>query len=189
MTKKELRKLYKKKRMDLSEKDKMRLNDLLLIQFQKISFPDVNVLLTYCPMENAAEPNTFLFSDFLAFRLPALQTAYPRMINSTFDMDAILVNDETEFVNNDYGIEEPLQGEKISPEEIDLVFIPMLAFDEQGYRVGYGKGYYDRYLAQCRSDVLKIGFSFFEAEPRIDDINEFDVPLNYCITPMRIYEF
>ena len=189
MTKKELRKLYKTKRMDLSEKDKMRLNDLLLIQFQKISFPEVNVLLSYCPVENAGEPNTFLFSDFLAFRLPALQTAYPKITSGTSVMDALLVTDDTAFIKNDYGIEEPMQGEIIPAEEIDVVFIPMLAFDNKGYRVGYGKGYYDRYLAQCRSDVLKIGFSFFEAEPVIDDINEFDVPLNYCITPMRIYEF
>jgi 5-formyltetrahydrofolate cyclo-ligase len=55
--------------------------------------------------------------------------------------------------------------------------------------VGYGKGYYDRYLKRCAQDVVKIGFSYFDAIDAIEDINEFDVPLNYCITPMRVYEF
>jgi 5-formyltetrahydrofolate cyclo-ligase len=75
------------------------------------------------------------------------------------------------------------------PQEIDLVIVPLLAFDEKGIRVGYGKGYYDRYLKDCREDCLKVGFSYFEAVERIEDADEFDVPLDFCITPNRIYVF
>ena len=70
-----------------------------------------------------------------------------------------------------------------------MVFVPMVAFDMKGYRVGYGKGFYDRYLPRCRPDVIKIGFSFFDPVDNIKDIADFDVPLNFCITPSRIYEF
>jgi 5-formyltetrahydrofolate cyclo-ligase len=70
-----------------------------------------------------------------------------------------------------------------------MIIIPLLAFDEKGYRVGYGKGFYDRYLKECREDCLKIGLSYFEAVPSVDDAAEFDVPLDFCITPQRTYVF
>jgi 5-formyltetrahydrofolate cyclo-ligase len=104
-------------------------------------------------------------------------------------MEAIPVTKNTTFTKNRFNIFEPDGNEVIDPQLIDAVFVPLLAFDSRGYRVGYGKGYYDRYLAGCAQDVVKLGFSYFEAIDMIEDINEFDVPLNYCITPMRVYEF
>ncbi|MBU3714597.1 MAG: 5-formyltetrahydrofolate cyclo-ligase, partial [Ferruginibacter sp.] len=59
-----------------------------------------------------------------------------------------------------------------------------------GYRVGYGKGYYDRFIKKyCIENVLKIGFSFFEPIDEIADIHEHDVCMDYCITPETIYSF
>jgi 5-formyltetrahydrofolate cyclo-ligase len=99
------------------------------------------------------------------------------------------VNDHTVFQPNMYGIDEPVDGLQMFPEEIDLVLVPLLAFDERGHRVGYGKGYYDRFLKKCRRDVVRVGFSFFEAEKKIMDTDKFDIKLNYCVTPTRCYEF
>jgi 5-formyltetrahydrofolate cyclo-ligase len=99
------------------------------------------------------------------------------------------VNEETSYEENEYGIAEPVGGEEIHPEDLDAVFVPLLCFDEKGYRVGYGKGFYDRFLSSCREDVIRIGFSYFDPVPSIDDINDFDVPLNLCITPNKLYEF
>jgi 5-formyltetrahydrofolate cyclo-ligase len=104
-------------------------------------------------------------------------------------MSCVLVNDETIFALNKYGIPEPLDAVEMSPEALDWVFLPLLAFDVNGHRVGYGKGYYDRFLKKCKEDVVKIGFSYFEAEPIISDSNRLDVKLDYCVTPERIYEF
>jgi 5-formyltetrahydrofolate cyclo-ligase len=67
--------------------------------------------------------------------------------------------------------------------------VPLVIVDSGGNRIGYGKGFYDRYLSSCRTETVKIGFSFFEPVGLIKDINQFDVPLNLCITPLRIYEF
>jgi 5-formyltetrahydrofolate cyclo-ligase len=75
------------------------------------------------------------------------------------------------------------------PEEIDLVFVPLLCVDKKGNRVGYGKGYYDKFLKECRRDIIKIGFSYFEPVEKIDDVNRYDVKLNYCITPESFYSF
>jgi 5-formyltetrahydrofolate cyclo-ligase len=55
-----------------------------------------------------------------------------------------------------------------------VVFVPLLAFDKKGNRVGYGKGFYDAFLSKCKPETIKIGLSFFEAEETIDDVFEND---------------
>ena len=120
---------------------------------------------------------------------PDMRVYWPKISVHSVSMEAHLVDRSKSFVKNQFHILEPINGDVISPLLIDMLFVPLLAFDVNGYRVGYGKGFYDRYLTQCRPDVLKIGFSFFDAIPAISDIDEFDVPLNHCITPTRIYEF
>lgn len=67
--------------------------------------------------------------------------------------------------------------------------MPLLAYDKQGNRVGYGKGFYDKFLSQCKPNVVKIGLSFFEPEDLIEDIFENDVKLDVCITTLEIYNF
>lgn len=189
MNKQDLRKAYLAKRTELSAKDKLRLDDLLLLQFQQMNYGDVRTLLTYWPKADSAEPNTHLFSRYLRFIVPSLQIAYPKTDTQTHTMQALSVDDDSVYLTNKWGITEPKEGLEVHPGDIDLVFVPMLACDMEGHRVGYGKGFYDRYLAECRDDAIKIGFSYFEPIERIPDTGQFDVPLNYCITPQEIYEF
>lgn len=70
-----------------------------------------------------------------------------------------------------------------------MVFVPLLAFDKNGDRVGYGKGFYDKFLKECKPEIIKIGLSFFEPEEKIDGIFEEDIKLDYCVTPNEIYTF
>ena len=113
--------------------------------------------------------------------------AVPRIDIHTGEMHHIHFDDASLLISNAFGIDEPADGKIISEDDIDLVLIPLLAFDENGFRAGYGKGYYDRFLARCRKDVIKIGFSFFEPVDEIEDIDQFDISLNYCVTPERLY--
>lgn len=190
MTKKELRSLYKQKRLALSATERMKLDDLLLIQLQRVPLgDDISLLLSYFPVEEHAEPNTHLFTRYIEHAVPHVRIAYSVIDFPSSEMHAFVVNDDTHFITNKYGIAEPEQGEPVQPDEIDVVFVPLLAFDESGYRVGFGKGFYDRFLTQCREDVITIGFSYFDAVQRIDDRNQYDVPLTLCITPQRVYEF
>jgi len=107
----------------------------------------------------------------------------------TREMTHFLLTDNTRIVVNLYGIPEPSGGIEIAPEKIDVVFVPLLCFDETGNRVGYGKGFYDKFLASCRQETLKIGLSFFEAVEPWEDVFESDVKLDFCVTPDKVYEF
>ncbi len=189
MTKKELRSIYKQKRLEISSKEKLKLDDLLLIRFQQMAFENVEVLLSYWPMAHHAEPNTVLYTSYLRHSIPGLRIGYTRTNFEDCSMQAVEINEDTLYTTNHIGITEPCGEVYIAPEEIDLVFVPMLICDENGYRVGFGKGFYDRFLSRCRPDILKVGFSYFEPVATIADRNEFDIPLDYCITQDRIYEF
>ena len=100
-----------------------------------------------------------------------------------------LLTDSTVIKKNSWGIPEPVAGIEIPPNNIEVVFVPLLAFDEKGNRIGYGKGFYDRFLSQCTKEVVKVGLSFFEAEKNTLEATPEDVPLDYCVTPQKIYKF
>jgi len=189
MTKTELRKEYREKRDALSAVEKVKLDDLLLIQFQKAAIPFIQSLFSYWPIEKNNEPNVHLITDYLEFKNPELQIAYPKTDFFINEMQAVLTHVETNFIENEFHIYEPEEGTIFPAEKIDMILVPLLAVDKKGYRVGYGKGFYDKYLAGCRKDCIKAGFSYFEPVDDITDAADFDVPLDLCITPQTVYVF
>jgi len=189
MNKKEIRSLFKEKRKTISAKDKLIWDDLLLIQFQKIDLSNIHTILTYWPMENMNEPNTHLISRYLEHMIPDVRIAYPVTNFETVEMKAVLTNEDTAFEANTFNIVEPEFGMELAAEEIDLILVPMLICDRSGNRVGYGRGFYDRFFNSCSKTGIKIALSYYDPIDKIDDISAFDVPLNICITPQHIYEF
>jgi 5-formyltetrahydrofolate cyclo-ligase len=107
----------------------------------------------------------------------------------TRNMTHFLLTDNTRIKKNAYNIPEPEDGIEVPSHKIDVVFVPLLAFDKKGHRVGYGKGFYDKFLSECKPDVIKIGLSFFEPEELITDVFEGDIKLDYCVTPNSIHSF
>ena len=189
MLKKEIRKLYKEKRLTLSEKERVKLDDLLLIQFQSAEIPFIESLLTYWPIEENNEPDTHLFTEFLKFRNPEIKVCYPVTDFSNGTMQAAITDIDTPFTKTELNIFEPQSNEFLTAADIDMVFVPLLAFDNNGFRVGYGKGFYDKWLTRCRPGCIKVGFSYFEPIVAIDGLHEFDLPLDLCITPHNLYVF
>lgn len=189
MTKKEARKYFKEKRSGLTVGDKNRFDDLILIHFQQLPLPDLFYVHTYLAIKENSEIETDHLLHYLEFRNPELKIVIPKMDHEKNELLHIEYNELVDVMKNEWGIHEPVSGNVVSESEIDLIFVPLLAFDETGNRVGYGKGFYDKFLTKCRPDAIKVGLSYFDAIDLISDSEQFDIPLNYCITPQRIYEF
>jgi len=103
-------------------------------------------------------------------------------VEDSNNLSHYLLTDSTLLKTNRWGIPEPQEGIVVSPSIINVVFVPLFIFDLQGHRVGYGKGYYDRFLSKCPKETIKVGLSFFEPIPEIEDRTTFDVPLDFGVT-------
>ena len=100
-----------------------------------------------------------------------------------------LLTDKTKIKKNEYNIPKPVDDIEIPFTKIDVVFVPLLAFDKKGHLLGYGKGFYDTFFSECKFDAIKIGLSFFKPEELNTDIFKGDIKLDYCVTPDSIHSF
>ncbi len=191
MNKSDIRNIYKEKRLQLSASQKEKMDDLMLIKFQKLVVDIPALIMTYSPVTKFKEFDPQAITDYCYFKNPEQRLFYPLMLKNTrhCEIRAVIVDDDTFFETNTFGIDEPVDGIDMIPSEIDMFIVPLLGFDKKGHRVGYGKGCYDRFLKQCRKDCIKIGFSYFDAIEKIDDTDKYDVKLDYCITPDRSFTF
>ena len=189
MLKKSIRQSYLKKRAAFTTAEREALNQSMIYNFSDLKLAPVNYLFSYYALMDKSEFNVEPCASLLKSKNTDIVISWPRIDPRNNTMEALALSESVFFSKNKYNILEPIGGDPVPPANQDVVFVPLIAFDKKGYRVGYGKGYYDRYLSQCRPDCLRIGFSFLEPLEAISDIGEFDVPLSVCITPSRIYEF
>jgi 5-formyltetrahydrofolate cyclo-ligase len=191
MKKFELRKYYLSKRKAISaEEMAIKSQQITDLFFQKFDLSTIKNIHTFLPIIKHNEIDTFLIIRYLQQNSPQINIVIPKIIPEKSELENYLFN-EKDLIENPWGILEP-SGEnsiKILPEQIDLVIIPLLIFDKNGNRVGYGKGFYDRFLQQCKPETLKIGLCLEEPIEMIEDVNEFDVKMDFCITPNKIYKF
>ena len=101
----------------------------------------------------------------------------------------IEIDNNTNYSLNYLGIKEPIISNQKDTNLLEVIFVPLLVFDKLGHRVGYGGGYYDKFLGNIKDDILKIGLSLFEPIDKIQDIEKHDISLDYTITPKRVYDF
>lgn len=188
MRKNEIRKAYHEKRLNLSVDEIAVKTTLIAKNFNRFPLPEISIFLSYSPLVIKREFNPAEIENIIFLKFPKAVKLLP-VVNNDNTMQAVKTANEHLVKKNKYGIEEPEEYKVIPAKTIDLILVPLLAFDLKGNRVGFGKGYYDRFLKICRPGAVKIGFSFFNAVKCIDDLNEFDIPLNFCITPDQIYEF
>ncbi len=181
MNKQELRKLYKQKRKNLTSAQILKLEQSIYKQVFEFDFSAVQKVHIFLPIEKQKEINTYPIIDFLRAKNKKIIISKSDFATNT--LTHYLFNKNTTLHINAYGIPEPVNAEEIAVEEIDLVFVPLLISDTQNYRVGYGKGFYDRFLTACKQNVVTIGLNFFAPISSITGKNEFDVPLQHIIYP------
>lgn len=186
MLKHELRKEYRKKRNLLNSESVLNQsieisNKVLTLPIWNFSFYHIFLSISENNEVDTEPILSILYGKDKHIVIPKILTN-GKLIN-------FLLTDTTELKVNSLGIPEPVDGIEIPEEKIEVVFVPLLAFDTLGNRIGYGKGFYDIFLKKCAPNTIKIGLSFFEPITRIEDVSEHDIPLDYCVTPSNIYEF
>ena len=188
MFKKNLREIYKSKRNKLSLSDIDELSMLIANQTLKLNIWNKTYYHLFLSIEEQKEIQTEYILHILHAKDKEIVVSKSNF--KTCELTNYLLTDNTKLLKNKYNIPEPVDGIEVPNNKINVVFVPLLAFDEQGNRVGYGKGFYDNMLAKCSLDCIKIGVSFFEASKSlITDTFKGDIPLDYCITPNKTYIF
>ena len=188
LDKKSLRKAYLQRRNELGEGfvslASAEICSNLLRDFEWSS----KVIHVFLPMPRFNEPDIWpLIEEFWKMEKTQLCTSVTHTSENKLTHYELLSS--TPLRENKWGTKEPHSAREVDVSKIDRVLIPLLAYDKKGNRIGYGKGYYDRFLKSCRKDVEKIGVSFFPPEKQIDDIHEADIPLDFCVTPTKLHDF
>ena len=187
MKKSELRPRYKALRKQLSENEIEEMSLAVANKLLKLPIWEKTYFHIFLPITEHHEVNTEFILHLLSGK--DKEIIISKSDFETRNMTHFLLTDNTKIKKNEYNIPEPVDGIEVPSHKIEVVFVPLLAFDKKGHRVGYGKGFYDKFLSECKPETIKIGLSFFEAEEMIADVFEADVKLDYCVTPEKIYEF
>ncbi len=187
MTKAQIRKKYKTLRAALSEEQIENQSLAIANQLLKLNIWDCEFYHIFLTIEEQIEIQTEYILNILSGKDKNIVVSKSNF--EDYSMSHFLLTDSTKLKANSYNIPEPVHGIPIEDSLINVVFIPLLAFDAKGHRIGYGKGFYDRFLANCKPNTLKIGLSFFEPETEEFTASTNDVKLNYCVTPKSVHEF
>lgn len=189
MTKSEARREFLKKRQALTDAQRDVLNLHLYNRIFASGYLDlVRTLHIFLSMERTREPDTWQLIDRIRREMPYIRLVIPR-VNEQGLMDNVYFEGLHQLKQSDMGILEPYQGIPATVNKIDMVLVPLVAVDVEGNRVGYGKGFYDKFLKDCRPDCKKIGISFFDPTEKFSDVEEHDVPLDVCFTPGGVFVF
>lgn len=198
MTKSELRQQFLYQRRALTRDEVTRRSESIANQlfqgtpqFEQLSTEKVAVIHIFLPILRQNEVDTWLIIHQLWQDFPAVRVVTSITDTTTNQLTHYPITLQTPLVENRWGIPEPQPDERlrIDSNQIDIVLVPLLVFDRQGHRVGYGKGYYDRFLAECRPDCHTIGLSLFEPIDLITDVEPTDIGLTCCVSPGKVWFF
>lgn len=190
MNKSTLRSVYLEKRLGLSDREYQSRNAQLLNHTQALIEQHSSRIHihTFLAMEEQKEPSTLQL-------LPILWARHNTKVYSSKThfaerrLSHHLISELSDVQRDERGIPFPIQPEEFPAAKMDLVFVPLICFDSQGNRIGYGAGLYDRFLSQLKTDCLKVGLSISPPLDHIPYVAPHDIALDMCITPFGIYDF
>lgn len=186
MLKTDLRKKYIQKRKALSVDEALLLSEKIresfLNYFKPLAGEKIHI---FTPIEKFREINTHSFIE--AFLEAGIRIFVPKVVGDHLISVEIFPN--TEFETSSWGISEPVSNVDSGEYHFDYVITPLLYCDQNGNRVGYGKGFYDGFFQSISAASKKIGVNYFNPDEKIDDVWEHDIPLDYLVTPTEVLSF
>jgi len=190
MTKTQLRQQFLQQRASLTPDILQQYSQLISEHFFRgFDLSSIKTIHVFLPIHKQHEINTWLIIEAIFASFPQIRLITSQSNLATCQMENYLLTPDTLIKENRWGIPEPYQATRYLDNDFDLVFLPLLAFDRQGFRVGYGKGFYDRFLFPLSEKIIKIGLSIFAPVERIEDINQYDVNMDFCITTEQVWHF
>ncbi|MGN6647961.1 MAG: 5-formyltetrahydrofolate cyclo-ligase [Cytophaga sp.] len=190
MNKDAARKLYTSKRKELSTGEIRENSKSIAETFIKSDlWKNCTVIHIFISIPDKAEIDTSFLIDFFFEQHPEIKICTSIIDTNGQDLLHTCITPSTTYIPNRWNIPEPVERLAVHEQDIDLVLLPLLAFDSKGNRVGYGKGFYDRFLQNCKSEVIKVGLSFFRPTDELIEADTWDVPLDYGISPDQLYAF
>jgi 5-formyltetrahydrofolate cyclo-ligase len=181
MKKQELRAIYKQKRNNLTEIQIKGLQENIYQQIYNLDLSTVKNVHLFLSMPKFKEIDTTPLITYFRNKNKRIVVSKCNFKDNT--LSHFYLEKDTVLSSNKFGVLEPVAAELVEENKLDLIFIPMLISDDKKFRVGYGKGFYDRFLLNCRKDAKFIGLNFFPPITAIEDKNEFDIPLHQVIYP------
>ncbi len=160
--------------------------------FRKLLEMDIylksKIIMCYMDFRNEVATREFIETSLLKGKRVMLP-----LVGKDADDNKVIIPCEIKDLDSDLekgvlGILEPKKECKrlSNPEDIDFIVVPGIAFDLFKNRIGYGAGYYDRFLKTTREDCLKVGIAFELQVLEEIKTEEHDVPLNVIITEKRV---
>lgn len=190
MTKETLRRQFLAKRKELEAVTLKNKTQAIVEAFLRyFDFNQINSLHLFLPILQNNEMNTYLIVEAIRQNYPHITIIIPKSHPKTGEMSNYVLTPTTILVENKWHIPEPVEGQLFPTNLIDMVILPLICFDQRGFRVGYGKGFYDRFLAQCRREIVKVGLSLLPPVEQIEDIHQWDVKMDFCVTAEKIWQF
>lgn len=186
MKKSELRKKYLEKRKSLTVSEIFQLSNDIFKNFIDYFKPSSGQKIhVFIPIEKFKEINTQIFIDYFLSR--NIRVFVPKIVDTK--LISVEIFADTRYEINDWEISEPVSNEDSGILNFDYVITPLLYADRKGNRLGYGKGFYDRFFETISKKTKKIGVNYFNPDENIDDVWENDIPLDYLVTPTEVLSF
>ena len=185
MPKRSIRAQFLAQRKSLSQARRDKLSEQVQTKFLRSAlFADAKFLALYSAIHNE------VLTDVVA--RCALESGkrvvYPRVAGENLEFIEITALDD--LGPGAFGVSEPAAVNRVLPVALDLVVVPGVVFDRAGHRLGYGRGYYDRALQECRTDCMKVGFAYsFQVVDALPIVEKHDRALSVLMTEQETLDF
>lgn len=185
MNKSELRKYMVNKRSRIPAKIRTEKSEIIMNKLRSLQvYNEAELILVYVSFRSEVETHSFINQALKDGK----RIAVPMTISEGKQLIPCEISSLDELAPRTLGILEPDRNniKEVSGKDIDLAVVPGLAFDSHGNRLGFGAGYYDRFLPSLRKDAAKIGVCFGEQLVEQLPVEAFDVPLDGVLTNLGI---